>query len=270
MHIRIGVGIGVSGIGTVLMSNMETLTNGLTDEQVAFYEENGYLVVPDLVSATEIEAFLRHVDGGAEPVLDLQGHRRDPQYHALATHPKIVGMVRQLLGGQPRIVQTMLLDKPPVVGKGIALHQDQHYLPHDPQTPDTLMACWVALTDTDAENGGLCVVPGSQKAGLLSVHRSQNREEHQDFEQEYEMRDRGGKAWTEQMYRFEIDNLAPESIARLTVPRGAGVFFTGRTIHGSFGNHSPSRPRRAFATHYVREDTFLLRCDVQDTFAVDA
>jgi ectoine hydroxylase-related dioxygenase (phytanoyl-CoA dioxygenase family) len=43
------------------------------------------------------------------------------------------------------------------------------------------------------------------------------------------------------------------------------VFFTGLTIHGSYANRSPDRARRAFATHYVAEGTWVFRTDVQQT-----
>jgi ectoine hydroxylase-related dioxygenase (phytanoyl-CoA dioxygenase family) len=49
------------------------------------------------------------------------------------------------------------------------------------------------------------------------------------------------------------------------VAKGSAVFFTGLTVHGSYANHTPNRPRRAFATHYVGEETWLYRCDVQET-----
>ena len=238
----------------------------LTTEQLGQYQRDGYLVVPDLLTETEVSTFLTYKDqphpagwGG------LRCHITDPHYRHLAHHPRVTAIVGQLVDGPLRIVQTMALDKAPKIGKGIALHQDTHYLPND---PNTLTACWIALTDTDGDNGGLCVVPGSHQSGLLGTHRSQDSQEHDSFEAEYPMRDRAGREWNEKMYRFEIDGLDPNQIVRLSVPRGAGVFFTGLTIHGSFGNHSPTRPRRAFATHYVREGTWVFRQDVQDTVPV--
>lgn len=66
-----------------------------------------------------------------------------------------------------------------------------------------------------------------------------------------------------------MPNLDPQSIVRLTVPKGSGVFFIGMTIHGSFANRSSDRPRRAFATHYVKDGTWVCRCDVQETVAVE-
>src|SRR5579872_5265508 len=240
----------------------------LAPHQLIAYSENGYLIVPDLLAGEEVDAFLAHEAARSEPAaFGLQGHRVDPQYRTLATHPSVVARVRQLLGGPPRIVQTMLLNKRPKGGQGIALHQDSHYLPNE---PNTLMACWLALTDTDPDNGGLCVVPGSHKGLLQSAQRTENVADHASWETEHTMSDRDGRRWTQKMVSFEIDDVAPESIVRLTVPRGAGVFFTGMTIHGSYANRSEVRPRTAFATHYVHEATWLFREDVQDAVPVDS
>jgi phytanoyl-CoA hydroxylase len=238
----------------------------LTPAQIADYRANGYVVVPGLLTPEEIAAFRQHVATREKPNwYALHGHRFDPQYRYLATHPKAAGGAAKLMGGRPKIVQTMLLDKPPS-GVGIALHQDSHYLPNE---PNTLMACWLALTDTDPANGGLCVVPGSHTGGLRSAHRTANTKDHASWTQEYAMRAPDGRDWTETMYSFEMDALDPASIVRLTVPAGGGVYFTGLTIHGSFANESADRPRVAFATHYVREDTWLFRKDVQDAIPID-
>ena len=238
-----------------------TLDAQLTPAQVRSYETDGYIVVPDLLTTQEIEAYLEH-EKQPKPatwVPGLQGHNTDAQYRYLATHPRKVAIAKQILGGRPMIVQTMFLNKP-AAGKGIALHQDTHYLPSE---PNTLMACWVALTDTDAENGGLCVVPGSHKTGLRTARRNQN-DEQITWEQEHDMMTRDGRKYKQKLHAFEIEDFDMNTVNRLTVPRGAGVFFTGLTIHGSFANKSPDRVRTAFATHYVKEGTWLLRCDVQD------
>jgi phytanoyl-CoA hydroxylase len=228
----------------------------LNEEQVARYRADGYLVVESLLDDMEMDAFLAHTPTGPA---SLFRHYEDDQYRFLATHPKVTAGARQLLGGTPCVVQTMFLDKP-AGGRGIALHQDSYYLPNE---PNTLMACWLALTDTGPENGGLCVVPGSHKQGLYSVHRAADTQQHDSWVTEHLMRDRDGREWTQTLFSFEIDDLDPAQIVRLTVPRGAGVFFTGMTIHGSFANESPDRPRRAFAVHYVHEDTWLTRCGLR-------
>src|SRR5579864_9393494 len=102
-------------------------------------------------------------------------------------HPNIAGRVMQLLDGRLRIVQTMYLDKAAKGGAGIAMHQDSLYLPNEPHT---LTACWLALTDTDGDNGGLCVVPGSHRLGLQKWHKNLNDKEHASWEHEHDFRDR--------------------------------------------------------------------------------
>jgi ectoine hydroxylase-related dioxygenase (phytanoyl-CoA dioxygenase family) len=248
-------------------STMIETEQALSAEQIARFHTDGYLVVEDLLTDEEVRAFVDHLAREKSVgTYGLQGHRQDPQYRYLATHPRVAGAASQILGGRVRVVQTMRLTKPPQGGKGIALHQDSHYLPNE---PNTLMACWLALTETDPENGGLCVVPGSYRHGLRVARKNDDDKEHVSWETVYAMRDRDGREWDQAMHSFQITDLDPDSILRLTVPRGGGVFFTGMTIHGSFSNQSADRARTAWAVHYVREDTWLYRQDVQEAMLVE-
>ena len=244
----------------------------LNEDQINSFKDEGYLIVPDVLSDEEVDSFLEHQSSPRPKEMQkgLLTHTVDPQWRYVAKHPNIAGISEQLLSGQVRIVQTMYLEKPPskgdgtLVGRGIALHQDTHYLPSE---PNTLMACWIAMNDTDEDNGGLCVVPKSNQGELRKTHRNFD-DEHTSWEKEHLMRDRIGKEWKQTMVSFQIEDLDDNEIVRLTVPRGAGVFFTGMTIHGSFSNYSKERERLAFAVHYVKEGTWLLREDVQETEAV--
>lgn len=234
----------------------------LSPGQVADYRRHGYVVAPGLLSEAEVDRFLAHEalphperDGGDV----LQRHRGDALWAELARHPNIAGSVAQLIRGLPMIVQTMYLRKDPG-GVGIPLHQDTHYLPND---PNTLMACWVALTDTGPDNGGFTVAPGTHEGPLLSAHRHEDLGEFSVLEEVRTMRDRDGREWTEEMYRFQVD-IPREDTLELTIPRGAGVFFHGMLAHGSYANRSADAPRLAFAVHYVREGSWLFRSDVQN------
>ncbi|MEM7532379.1 MAG: phytanoyl-CoA dioxygenase family protein [Chloroflexota bacterium] len=246
----------------------------LTQDQLDQFEAQGFLVVPDVLSEDEVSHFLNYQ---SEPKPDdyqagLQTHKFDPKLAYIAKHPNVAGVASQILDGTPRIVQTMYLRKDAAgdtdVGTpGIALHQDTHYLP---SKPNTLMACWIALSDTDAENGGLCVVPGSNQTQLRSTHLNEDEAEHASWEKTYLMRNREGREWEQKMYSFHIDGLENEDVHKLTVPLGSGVFFSGMTIHGSYANHSKDRDRLAFAVHYIKDGSWLYRADVQDAELVDA
>jgi ectoine hydroxylase-related dioxygenase (phytanoyl-CoA dioxygenase family) len=241
----------------------------LNASQVESYKRDGFLIAENLLSREEVAAFLEHQKNKQKDVdPGLRSHVVDARWAYLAKHPNVAGVVAHLLGGRPCILQSMYLPKYAGETKekkvGIALHQDAHYLP---TKPNTLMACWIAMSDTSAENGGLCVVPGSHHGELYGTNQASS-DEHVSWRQEYLMRDRSGKEWTREFYSFEIDGLEPQSIQRLTVPKGGGVFFTGMTIHGSYANNSPTNDRLAFAVHYVREGTWCLRADVQETVLV--
>ena len=54
--------------------------------------------------------------------------------------------------------------KPPENGAPFPMHQDYHYFPYE---KDSMLAIFIHLDDTDPENGGLAVFPGSHKLGLV-------------------------------------------------------------------------------------------------------
>jgi len=244
----------------------------LSKDQIDAFHRDGYIIVENLLNDQEVDRFVdyEHQPKPADWKQDLRHHASDEVWRYLAVHPNVTEAVGQLIGGQPMVVQTMYMEKKPagpsdVGGQGVALHQDYHYLPCE---PNTLIACWIAMSDTDAENGGLCVVPGSHKDGLYETHKNENSEEHDSWEFDYTMRDREGKEWIKHMYSFEIEGLDMSRLKKLTVPKGAGVIFSGLTIHGSYANRTKDRVRRAFATHYIREDSWMYRADVQEVMAV--
>jgi hypothetical protein len=246
----------------------------LAESQIARFRNEGYLQVADLLTPAEVDAFLAHeADPKTKDLRNgLRTHLTDALWGGIAGHSNVAGVAAQLLGGMPRIVQTMYLAKALARegeergGIGISLHQDTHYLPNE---PNTLMACWIAMNDTGPDNGGLCVVPGSHQGGLRQT-RLNTDPEHASWEMEHTMRTRDGREWKQTIYSYHIEGIEREPIARLTVPAGSGVFFTGMTIHGSYANRSHTRPRLAFAVHYVRDGTWVLRTDVQDTTPVEA
>ena len=242
----------------------------LTDDQIAQFQSDGYLVDNGLLAESEIDLFVAE-EAKEKPqdwkALGLRRYTVDPQWRFLAMHPGISGMVSQLMQGHPRVVQTMYMHKNPEGGTGVAIHQDTHYIRNE---PNTLMACWLALSDTDKDNGGLCVVPGSHKRPIYKTAPPKDESEHARWEKIYPMRGPDGREWAEPMSSHEIQGLDPSEIVYLSVPKGSGVFFTSMTIHGSFANRSGTRPRLAFATHYVKEGTWVYRTDIQETVRVIA
>jgi ectoine hydroxylase-related dioxygenase (phytanoyl-CoA dioxygenase family) len=84
------------------------------------------------------------------------------------------------------------------------------------------------------------------------------------------MKSRDGSEWEQPMHSVDVTAAgfdAKQAVA-LRVPAGSAVFFTGMTVHGSYANTS-GEPRRAFATHYMDEGSWVERCDLQSHVSVD-
>jgi phytanoyl-CoA hydroxylase len=155
-------------------------------------------------------------------------HWVDPVFRRAAQHPKAAAALEALNGPGINIVQTMIIYKQPRIGGELGFHQDASYLHTEPQS---LLACWFALDDIDAENSPLLVIPGSHRLPLRTVA---------------ELGD-DGKFIHRQVAEAPAD---PSQAVPVLAPRGSVIFFHGLLYHASGPNLSP-RPRRAYAVHYA-------------------
>ncbi len=239
------------------LENRITVPRVLSDEQVAFFVENGYLVLESLVTPDEVEELRRdtvHLARGGYPCENLkalsadltddealrrilcihQPHFVSPVIQKYVKHAKICGALSQITAahlpfwdGSVKCMQSMLFVKPPTF-QGQAWHQDEIYIP----TRDrSLIGAWIALDDATIENGCLWVIPGSHKQGYLYPQRDHRDTEEHDFGQ--------------QSYGFD------ESVAiPVEVPVGSVVFFNGYLLHKSHKNRSEIY-RRVLVSHYM-------------------
>ncbi len=96
-------------------------------------------------------------------------HDRCATIWDMATNPRLLDLVQDLIG--PDIVAwgTHFFCKMPGDGKAVAWHQDATYWP---LTPTRTVTAWVAIDDADLGNGGMQVIPGSHSHGPLPVRPS--------------------------------------------------------------------------------------------------
>src|SRR5438270_10689306 len=94
-----------------------------------------------------------------------------------------VGRIREDLHGAAATgVQSMYFyDVPGTPGQ--ANHQDYEYIKNE---LNTLTACWIAMDDSDEENGCLWVVPGTNRGALLKHGAVQDVDEHEEWTTEVE------------------------------------------------------------------------------------
>jgi phytanoyl-CoA hydroxylase len=228
--------------------------------EIEQFARTGFLVIDRLLTAEECRSFLDrnrafYADGKWS---NLDTHLKSDCFDGVIRHPRVREIAEALLGGPVDCAQTLVFAKPPG-SKGIAMHQESYYVETD---PPKLLTCWVTFDDSDSENGGLCVIPGSHRDGLHAVHEPRDAEEHVKMRNDFPYHDRTGRRWTKTIIAGEIDPL-PAGDQVIPVPAGGAVFFDGHTIHGSYRNRSRSRSRHAFSAQFIRRGTWIFREDIQ-------
>jgi len=226
----------------------------LTDEQIARYHEDGYLIGPRVLDDDQLTVLRAEVDeilsdghegqehwyeynsGSATRMVHAIGAWRvRPNLHDLLWHPGITTPLRQLVGGAVRLMFDQLFCKPPRQGGSVSWHQDYSYWTYT--QPLAHATCWIALDPADVSNGCLHFVPGSHKWGLLPRPDQLTNEGESSV----------------------YTTLTEEQRAAFTpVPAelepGQISFHHPLLMHGSPPNTS-DRPRRGFAVHVMRDGT---------------
>ncbi len=201
------------------MDSSTTTHQVLSAEQVAHYQRDGYVIVPDLISAEEAIAWketliARLIDEGKinEPsgVRVWMSDRMDPLTAEHIQNPKIVAMLQQLLGSDVEFLSIKAVFKNGQTTFNSPWHQDWWYW-----RGNNKLSIWIALDDATPENGCLRLVAGSQK----QIFTEEHVEDGKGF---------GSRLAEEEMAGMEIV-MAP-------VPRGGAVFFHDLTLHGSCPN----------------------------------
>ena len=155
--------------------------------------------------------------------------RFDPIFRAFAKHPKLLEVVRGLLGPRVKVFRDQILLKPPR-GQPKPVHQDQSYFLVRPE--EDLVTAWVALDEATIENGCMCYIPGSHRYGIFDVTPDPKRPVHHIPDT------RGVKL------RKKVS---------CSVPEGSVIFHHGCILHSSDVNRTENW-RRAVILHYSTTD----------------
>lgn len=220
------------------------------------YQQQGYLVIPDLISGTEIAtlksetaAIFRGERGHIEGMVEVDENEPDDEVlkkyvaihfpHKLSKvlynflfHQEVVDILTQLIGPNIKCMQSMLFVKAP--GKaGQSWHQDEYYIP----TRDkSLIGAWIAIDDATIENGCLWIIPG--RPGYIMNRVKNNSPEFADVD-------------TIDVSAYEKEKIPVE------VKSGSVVFFNGYTLHSSLRNKTRDCFRTALVNHYMSAESML-------------
>lgn len=153
----------------------------LTREQIAAFNRDGFLKGIRLFNEDEIATHRRYFDVLLERVIAAGGdsysistaHLKYPEVYDLLAHPRIVGLVKDLLGENVIAWGSHYFCKMPRDGKRVSWHQDASYWP---LTPSKTVTVWLAIDDSDTENACMRFIPGSHLYGHLTWSLSEDDE----------------------------------------------------------------------------------------------
>lgn len=143
------------------------------------YAEDGVLPSIDIFNESEITAFraafdeLEAEEGREKCQIGLQARHMDKKFiWQLSADPRILDVMEQAMGPDILLLSTHFFCKYPDPSgtKFVAWHQDVTYWGLEPPTAHT---AWIAIDDSDVENGCMRVIPGSHRDGLVLHSKSE-------------------------------------------------------------------------------------------------
>jgi len=152
----------------------------LTREQLLRFQQDGFLILPNLFSPAEVEILrtaMVRVFGQDDPAnireknsqvvrTAMALHQRDEVFARLARHPRFVEPAQQIAGPDLYIQQVKINVKEAFTGEVWQWHQDFSTHHHDDGVPEPLaLNLHVFLDDVNEFNGPLYFVRGSQRFG---------------------------------------------------------------------------------------------------------
>ena len=223
------------------------------------YDSQGFLVVEDVFEQTDlvqmrelIDRIVQNPDSAPDGVqisregdtvadknsdaaqhTDIRGiafmARFDPRFQSFARNPKLLELVRGLIGPRVKVFRDQMLLKPPG-GQAKPLHQDQSYFRVQPE--NDLVTAWIALDDATPENGCMCYVPGSHRYGIFEITSDPDRPVH---------------------HVPDTSQVTLEEPVSCPVPAGSVIFHHGCVLHNSEINRTETW-RKAVIFHFSTSD----------------
>ena len=219
-----------------------------TTADLTAYREQGYVVVPGVLTAAEVDEAQQEIErlhelaAGEgtlpaettfqyEPHADVRTERGRPVLRKIertdlvsdlfartAANPRVLAVVSAILGPDLLLFRSTLMLKPARHGSRHGLHQDVAYWPLE---PPELVTVSIAISASDAVNGCIHVIPGS--------HR-------------WPVGEWGAIARGEDAAQTDRDDVDLSRLRDVPLEAGSAVLFHSNIVHGSGPNRS-DRPR---------------------------
>ncbi|QGQ97200.1 hypothetical protein EHS13_21085 [Paenibacillus psychroresistens] len=232
-----------------------TLIGSLSKEQIDFYNEEGYLIIPNLLNEMDLapakaamnykvsliadelvrdglitdkledSPFNKRLaelvkDLSAEDFLNYGRSWRDrfEGYYHLMSNPKILDAVESLIGSElfSNPVYNTRPKIPKVAAGAVPWHQDKSYWPDANANP--VITVWIPLVDANEINGCLHIKPKTHRKRVLKWHTEETT----------------GTGYT----ALHESQLGKTQTVAMPVSAGSAILFNDRCLHMSTPNQS--------------------------------
>ncbi|GGD51664.1 phytanoyl-CoA dioxygenase family protein [Paenibacillus nasutitermitis] len=223
----------------------------LTEDQITFYQENGFVQIDNILSRKELNELRGHLNEvmGQTTGNSVQTDKKEGAYFKVLNQrvntwrdhggmarfilsERFADAAKQLTGADGiRLFHDHALFKMPQDSKPTPWHQDAPYWPMSEQTG---LSIWIALDDVDENNGCMMFVPKSQKIkNLKSV----------DLVTPHDIFEDSGALGADR-----------NTAAIVRMKAGSCTFHNGLTFHYAHSNQT-DQPRRALAIIFMEDGT---------------
>jgi ectoine hydroxylase len=220
------------------------------------YERTGYLFFPDFFPPQEVYALARANERLRETLSEREApevirepnsravrsifaaHRMSPEVEALTRNAQLLSIVEALLGSRTYVHQSRVNFKPGFEGKEFFWHSDfETWHVEDGMPRMRALSCSINLTENNAYNGPVMVVPGSHRYFLACAGRTPEHHYEQSLvRQEYGVPTQAQLTALIQEHGIEAPLGGPGSL----------LLFDCNLMHGSSSNLSPHPRHNVF------------------------
>ncbi|GAB2957487.1 ectoine hydroxylase [Amycolatopsis acidiphila] len=216
---------------------------------LASHDAKGFHVAEGLLSPAEVQTYWQELvrlsgdealksdervitekaSGEVRSVFEV--HRLSELISELIRDPRILDRARQILGSEVYIHQSRVNYMPGFKGTGFYWHSDfETWHAEDGMPRPRAVSCSIALTDNYPFNGGLMVMPGSQRTFVPCV--GETPEDY--YKASLKEQEIGVPA------QEDVTRLAAEyGIEQFTGQAGSALWFDSNIMHGSGNNITP-------------------------------
>lgn len=217
---------------------MEVSMKVLSEDQRKFYFDQGYLLPSIKVFNDDKfkelqDIFMVHLNDRGDKLSDELDtpHFRDPRLFRFLMDEKVLDVVEDLLGPDIGLWSSHFISKEPFKGRKTPWHEDSAYWKGKFDRLDQVLTIWLALDESNLENGCMGVIPGSHTNGFSEYEASGSLKEN---------------TFPEQIKSGSFDE---EKAVWFQLKPGEFSIHDARIIHGAGPNTSPRR-RAGYTMRY--------------------